>query len=124
MAMQLISGITTISVDGVVLPLDETGVKVETATITRDAVVSKGGGIFMKETPVPVKITFSVLVPSSIDPTSFNSKTNSNIVLQLAPGITFNASGFASTGTNAYDAGEGKLELEFFGGRFTVTETA
>jgi hypothetical protein len=121
MAMSIISGVSSLSIDGVLLPVAEDLVRFEMATINREPVVSKTGAIFLKETPQAAKLSFSILVPSNIDVSSYNSLRSSNVVVQLANGATLNANSFATSGANEYDSNEGKLSLEFFGARINVS---
>jgi hypothetical protein len=121
MSMSLISGISNVQIDGVVYPVGDDVVKFEMATINREPIVSKNGSIFMKETPIPAKLSFSILVPGTVDVSTFNSLTSSNVVVHLANGSILNANSFATSGNNEYDSAEGKFNLEFFGPSINVS---
>lgn len=119
--MKNISGITQITINGTSYDLTDGSVKFEMATINREPVMSKSGTIYTKETPVAAKLSFSIFVPSNVDPSQFNSMTDTNIVVSEENGMVINATGFASSGNNSYDANEGTLETEWFGTKLTVT---
>jgi hypothetical protein len=119
--MSVISGVSNVSIDGVIYPVDESLVRFEMATISREPVVSKNGRIFLKETPQAAKISFSILVPSTVDVSTFNNLRSANIVVQLGNGSVMNCNSFATSGANEYDSNEGKFSLEFFGSRINVS---
>lgn len=119
--MELVSGVTSVMIDGVTYAVDDSNVKFEVATRSREAVVSKGGTIFTKETPLPAKLSFSIFVPKSVDVSTFNSKTSANIVVVMANGMSITGNSFAQSGNCEYDSNEGKLALEFFGQKLTVS---
>lgn len=120
MAMQIISGITAVAIDGQPYATTDGAVKFEMATINREPKVSKSGAIFFAETPQPAKISFSIFVPTGVDISTFNSLTNSHIVVQTANGNTLIGSSFAASGNVAYDSNEGTVELEFFGPKIVI----
>ena len=115
MASSIISGITNLTIDGNLYAVSEDSVKFELARVNREPVMSINGDVYWKETPVPAKLSFAILIDTTVDPTTFNSKTASNIVVQAAGGVVLNANNFKSSGSNAYNLSDGKLELEFFG---------
>lgn len=121
MAMSIVSGISAVTIDGAVYAVAEDLVKFEMAVINREPVVSKSGTIFFRETPQPAKLTFSIIVPGSVDVSTFNRLESSNIVVQLANGTVINANSFASSGNCEYDSNEGKMNLEFFGQALNVS---
>lgn len=110
-----LTGITLFQVGEQVLSLTEDSVKFELATKERTPVMGMDGVVYYKEKPIPNKLSASVLIPNTIDPTTFNAMTNANIVVKAEGAVTLNANSFASTGNCAYSLADGKLELEFFG---------
>jgi Phage tail tube protein len=121
MSMSLVSGVSNITIDGAIYPCGDDVAKFDMSTIDRTPVMSKNGSVYMKESPVASKISFSILIDGTTDPSTFNALNNSNIVVQLATGSTLTCNGFATSGENEYDAGEGKMSLSFFGPRINVS---
>lgn len=118
--MQTISGISSVTIDGASYPVGDDLVKFELATINREPVMSKNGTVFTKKNPQAAKMSLSILIPGTIDPSTFQNLDSTNVVVQLANGMTVTANGFATSGNNEYDSNEGKLNLEFYGQKFNV----
>ena len=121
MSMSTISGVSQVQIDGVQYAVSDGLAKFSMATINREPVVSKSGAIFIKETPEAAKVSFELLVPGTVDVSTFNGLKSSSVVVQLANGSTITGNSMATSGSCEYDANEGKIALEFFGQTLTVT---
>jgi hypothetical protein len=116
-----LTGITLFQVGGQTLSLAEDNVKFELATKERTPVMGMDGVVYYTEKPIPNKLSASVYVPKTVDPTTFNAMVNQNIVVKADGAVTLNANNFASTGNCSYNLSDGKLELEFFGNVVTFS---
>ena len=122
--MDIISGVTNLTINSKPYALSDGSVKVEFATVASEAVLGKNGRVYSKRTPVAAKISFTILVDSQVDPTIFNGLTGVKIVGQQEGGYVINANDFSSSGNLEYSMGEGTLGLEFYGQQVKFTQAS
>jgi hypothetical protein len=120
--MDIISGITNLTINGKPYSLTDASIKVEFSTINAEPVLGKNGVVYSKRTPAAAKISFTIVVDSQVDPTIFNGAMSVKIVAQQEGGYVINANNFASSGNLEYGLGEGTVGLEFFGQKVNFTQ--
>jgi hypothetical protein len=119
----IISGISNLTIGGVPYSLTDASVKVDFQSIEQKPVLGKDGNVYITRTPVAAKISFTIIVNSTVNPTIFNGMTGAKIVAQQEGGFVLNANQMFQTGSLEYGMGEGTLTLEFSGKQINFTQT-
>jgi Phage tail tube protein len=114
MASNLIAGIATLAVAGVVQQLAGPAVY-SPATVKREAMIGPDGFHGWKETPVLPYAKVSIRDAGDMTVADFNAMRNITLTLNLANGKTVVGRNMGTTETVEVDTDEAKFELRFEG---------